>query len=36
MPNEKVKDIEMYYESSGEGDPLLLIYGLGSSLRALK
>ena len=33
MPKEKVKDIEIYYESSGEGDPLLLIHGLGSSTR---
>ncbi|MHA1914585.1 MAG: alpha/beta fold hydrolase, partial [Promethearchaeota archaeon] len=27
------KDIEMYYEITGEGDPLLLIHGLGSSTR---
>jgi len=33
MPNENVKDIEMYYELTGEGDPLLLIHGLGSSTR---
>ncbi len=33
MPNENVKDIEMYYEVTGEGDPLLLIHGLGSSTR---
>lgn len=31
MPKEKVKDIEMYYELTGEGDSLLLIHGLGSS-----
>ncbi len=33
MPKEKVKDIEMYYELSGEGENLLLIHGLGSSTR---
>ncbi len=33
MPKQKVKDIEMYYEITGEGDPLLLIHGLGSSIR---
>ncbi|MHA2400699.1 MAG: alpha/beta fold hydrolase [Promethearchaeota archaeon] len=33
MPKQKVKDIEMYYEITGEGDPLLLIHGLGSSTR---
>ena len=33
MPKEKVKDIDMYYELTGEGDPLLLIHGLGSSTR---
>ncbi|MHA2119834.1 MAG: alpha/beta fold hydrolase, partial [Promethearchaeota archaeon] len=33
MPKLKVKDIEMYYEITGEGDPLLLIHGLGSSTR---
>ncbi|MFX1462576.1 MAG: alpha/beta fold hydrolase [Promethearchaeota archaeon] len=33
MPKEKVKDIEMYYELSGEGEILLLIHGLGSSTR---
>ncbi len=33
MPKEKVKDIEMYYEITGEGEYLLLIHGLGSSTR---
>jgi pimeloyl-ACP methyl ester carboxylesterase len=33
MPKQLVKDIEMYYEITGEGDPLLLIHGLGSSTR---
>jgi len=33
MPKEKVNDVEMYYELAGEGEPLLLIHGLGSSTR---
>jgi pimeloyl-ACP methyl ester carboxylesterase len=33
MPKEKVKDIEIYYEITGEGENLLLIHGLGSSAR---
>ncbi|MFX1233566.1 MAG: alpha/beta fold hydrolase [Promethearchaeota archaeon] len=33
MPKQKVSDIKMYYESTGEGEPLLLIHGLGSSTR---
>ncbi len=33
MPKEKVKDIEIYYEITGEGEKLLLIHGLGSSTR---
>lgn len=33
MPKQKVNDIKMYYESTGEGEPLLLIHGLGSSTR---
>jgi 3-oxoadipate enol-lactonase len=32
MPTVKVGDINMYYEIQGEGDPLLLIMGLGSDL----
>lgn len=30
MPRVKVGDIEIYYESHGEGEPLLLIMGFGS------
>lgn len=33
MPKVRVRDIEMNYEETGEGTPLLLIHGLGSSLR---
>lgn len=33
MPHLKVNDIRMYYESAGEGDPLVLLHGLGSSHR---
>jgi len=33
MPKKKVKDIEIYYEMTGEGENLLLIHGLGSSTR---
>lgn len=33
MPKVNVNDIEMYYEITGQGDPLLLIHGLGSSTR---
>jgi 3-oxoadipate enol-lactonase len=33
MPTLRVRDIDMYYEVSGEGDPLLLLHGLGSSTR---
>jgi pimeloyl-ACP methyl ester carboxylesterase len=29
----KVNDIQMYYESTGEGNPLVLLHGLGSSHR---
>ncbi|HUV37121.1 MAG TPA: alpha/beta hydrolase [Patescibacteria group bacterium] len=32
MPKVRVGDIEIYYESKGEGEPLLLIMGLGSDL----
>lgn len=31
MPNIKVNGIQMYYEVEGEGEPLILIHGLGSS-----
>jgi len=33
MPRIKVHDINIYYESTGRGYPLLFIHGLGSSLR---
>ena len=33
MPKIRVKDIELYYEDTGSGPPLLLIHGLGSSTR---
>ena len=32
MPKVKVSDIEMYYESVGEGDPVVLITGYGADL----
>jgi pimeloyl-ACP methyl ester carboxylesterase len=33
MPKIQINDIDMYYESAGGGEPLLLIHGLGSSSR---
>lgn len=33
MPSVKVNDIEMYYEVHGEGEPLVLIGGLGTDVR---
>jgi 3-oxoadipate enol-lactonase len=33
MPKEKVNGIDMYYELTGKGEPLLLIHGLGSTTR---
>lgn len=33
MPKVKVRDIEMYYEIYGEGEPLVLIMGLGMDLQ---
>ena len=33
MPTIHINDIDMYYESRGEGESLLLIHGLGSSTR---
>jgi len=33
MPLVKLADIQLYYEIHGNGDPLLLIHGLGSSCR---
>jgi len=29
----QLEDVELYYEMTGEGEPLLLIHGLGSSVR---
>jgi pimeloyl-ACP methyl ester carboxylesterase len=31
MPRLRVRDIDLYYESSGEGQPLLFIHGLGAT-----
>ena len=31
MPKVRVGDIDLYYELTGEGTPLLFIHGLGSS-----
>jgi pimeloyl-ACP methyl ester carboxylesterase len=33
MPKLAVRDIDLYYEISGQGQPLLFIHGLGSSTR---
>lgn len=33
MPKTKINDIDIHYETSGQGVPLLFIHGLGSSLR---
>ncbi|MEJ2738596.1 MAG: alpha/beta fold hydrolase, partial [Dehalococcoidia bacterium] len=33
MPFKRINDIDIYYEEHGEGEPLLLIHGLGSSTR---
>ena len=32
MPYIKVNDIQMYYEIHGDGDPLVLIVGLGTDI----
>ena len=32
MPYEKVNDIQMYYEIHGDGEPLVLIVGLGTDI----
>ena len=34
MPTAKIKDIQMYYETCGTGQPLLLIAGLGCDIQA--
>jgi 3-oxoadipate enol-lactonase len=31
MPKKHIRDIDIYYEDTGQGKPLLLIHGLGSS-----
>jgi 3-oxoadipate enol-lactonase len=33
VPRLRIRDIELYYETVGEGPPVLLIHGLGSSAR---
>ena len=33
MPKIRVNGIDLYYDVSGDGSPLLLIHGLGSSRR---
>jgi 3-oxoadipate enol-lactonase len=33
MPKLHTRDIDIYYEITGEGEPLLLIHGLGSSMQ---
>lgn len=33
MPHQQVNNISLYYEVTGEGEPVLLLHGLGSSLR---
>jgi 3-oxoadipate enol-lactonase len=33
VPTVRVSDIDLYYETTGEGEPLLLIHGLGGSAR---
>lgn len=35
MPTVKVKDINMYYEIQGEGEPLVLIQGLGFEISSI-
>src|SRR5258708_38029250 len=32
MPYEKINDIQMYYEIHGDGEPLVLIVGLGTDI----
>lgn len=34
MPNAQLRDIIMYYEEAGSGDPLVLVMGLGGDLQA--
>jgi pimeloyl-ACP methyl ester carboxylesterase len=35
MPTVKVNDITMYYETRGEGEPLLVIWGIGGEIPSL-
>ena len=34
MPNATIRELDMYYEVAGSGEPLLLIMGLGADLNA--
>lgn len=36
MPKLRIRDIDIYYEVTGDGEPLLFIHGLGSNSRAWK
>ena len=36
MPSLQVNDIELYYESHGTGDPLVLIGGLGLAVAEMR
>jgi len=33
MTTQKIGDIDMYFEITGEGEPILFLHGLGSSVR---
>jgi len=35
MPTVHVNDIDMYYEVHGEGEPLLVIWGIGGEIPSL-
>ncbi len=35
MPTLHVNDIEMYYETRGDGEPLLIIWGIGGEIPPL-
>lgn len=34
MPKRRIRDVDIHYEVTGEGEPLLFIHGLGSSSRS--
>jgi hypothetical protein len=34
MPTIRVNDIDMYYETRGEGEPLIVIWGIGGEIPA--